>query len=300
MTPRHNLATNFTALGSRAGQFDHARQALSKIPGLQFRDGYRGEFSVGSQPAQVHLDPSDAIRIQMSVALPHPATATLTTNGRLPGNVRFARLDTGGALLADTQIDGVLHLATTFQQIRDGFQLALGRKKPAGRERSPFVPLENRQVQEALNQLKWEPDSIVVTDDAWELRPRVDAESVAVALQLDSETGDLCFRRTVLACLPTIETPQALACDDQALRLNAQLRWVRLARRNNQLVCEARLHPGLLQPAWLALTARAVAVACRHAQPPLRVLVDQESVAQTYLHVLCTRRKGGALADSQD
>ena len=268
---------------SRAAQ---VRAALAKIRGLELVDGYRGVLSVGSQFAELRLEPNDGIQVRFPISLPETPTAALVTNGQLPANVRFARNGHGDELLADTQVDGKKHLPETLRQIRGGIRAALRQTRKDAASTTTRRGLTKQQVQEALDEMKRDPESMVRHEDAWELRPTVPGESIPVRVELHSNGIELVMHRTILARLPPPASMQAAACADQALRFNSQLRLVRLAHSAGTLVCEARLHAGQLQPTSLATTARAVAFASRHVQLPLRVLAEQESVAQSYVELL--------------
>jgi len=268
-----------------------AQRALGKVRGVTFTGPYDALLTVGSRAARVQLEANDAIRVSLSAESRSSGMSALEVTHGLPGNTRFAMNGQGGRLYADTQLNGEVHMSETVRHIRSGMLTALGDRK-----RTRATPITREQVQEALERLPWNEQSVVEQDDGWELRPRVESEPTPVQMTLEST--DLRLFRVVLRTLPAPEDEAARAVADQALRFNAQLRHARLAVCDGQLVAEARLHGGLVHPVWLATTAFAVAVASRHVRTTLRILAEQSEIAELYTVTFCSTGEQTASEDA--
>jgi hypothetical protein len=162
---------------------------------------------------------------------------------------------------------------------------ALQRKAHAKHVPSPHA-VDREVLQVALAGLSWAEDGVVEQEDGWELRPRLRGKVVPVTMTIEPE--GLRLSRTVLQQMPEANTAEARAVADQAVRINARLRYARLAVSSGQLVAEARLDPRLIQSGWIESTACAVAVAARHATTPLRLLAEQRAIANPYITTFCS------------
>jgi hypothetical protein len=276
------LGRSLLTLGGRQAGADASR-VLSRIAGVGFAGGHEALFDLGPAVAEMNLAADGSLRLRAEVASPAHELDALSAGGLLPGNVRFARDRRGWSVVADTQINGAAHLPRTLQWIRAGMCRALDAEPPAPTEDSATI--ERGDLERALAQLPWAGEGVVEQDYGWELRPRVQGEVVPVRMTLDR--AEVCVTRVVLAW-PPARSPASTAVADQAVRFNNQLCHARLAARDGSLVAEARLHGGLVEPAWLGQAAYAVAQAARHAATPLRILAEQPLVAQTYLAVFCS------------
>jgi hypothetical protein len=177
-------------------------------------------------------------------------------------------------LLADTQVDGVAHLGATLREFKEGLACALGRETPA--EDAVAAETAQAQVEAAIARLNWGEDRLAKRDKGWEFRVRIRGETQAVGA-VAGKRADLRFFVPLLAVEPGNREVLAGA----ALQLNAELRLARYALAGDELLAEARLHAGILGPAWLAAAARAVAVAARHARR-LRLLAECPHVREWY------------------
>jgi hypothetical protein len=250
------------------------RRALSNVGGLTFKNAHEGEFKVGPYSARVRLEPDDRLRVLREIESPPPPREALEINAHLPGNVRFAA--TGGrmALLADTRLDGQLHLTSSLGEIGEGFRGALQRRPRPRRKARPITP---ESVQDALDKTGLCEDAIVRLDDGWELRPRIRGEVTPVRLAIEGQRLRI-GRVVVTGC--SLES--ALFVAWQALCSNARLRHARLAARGEAVLAETCLHAGLIESEWLAHAVRAVATAAHHTGVSLEILARDPEVARRF------------------
>ena len=271
----------------------HTHRALGKVRGVRLTGPSDGLLTVGDHAARVQVEANDAIRVSLSATRPSSSMSALQVTHDLPGNTRFALNGQDGRLFADTQLDGELHMTETFGNIRAGLLTALGSRK---KNRRRATPVTRELVQEALERMPWDGQGVVEQEDGWELRPRVEGEPTPVRMTIES--ASLRLFRVVLRSLPGPEQKAAGAVADQALRFNSRLRHARLSVCDGQLVAEAHLHGGLIDSAWLATTAFAVAVASRHVQTTLRILAEQPEVAELYTVMFCSTGEQSASEDA--
>ena len=271
---------------------------LAGVPGLSMHDVYRGTLAVGDRQAELRIEPHQWIDVRLTVDSAPSADDALRINQWLPGNVRYARALGSTALVADTQIDGVAHLALSIEEIRLGFSDALGSDCPsrvAGREaKSRSLPADEglQELQAALARLPFGEDGLVRRESAdgrgeWELRPRIQGEPVPVLL--DRLCGGARLHRTLLAKVPP-EHRRVIA--DQALRWNARYRFCRLSWCDEELVVETMLHEALVATKWLASAGLALAVVGREVRDVVETLAEDSRAASLYWNVLCDPRPG--------
>ncbi len=272
------------SLPRRKQRHDPAR-ALGKVDGVLYFGGHQGLISLDDETADLLVDVDGSIRVRADVTLPARLVEVLRATHRMPGNLRFARDRRGGALVADTRIDGAAHLPQTLERLRGAMTRTLHSGADAAVDLAAG-PIEYDAVREALAGVSWAGDGVVEQDDGWELRPRLRGDAVPVRMMIQPE--GVRFHRVVLHQLPGNETASLAAVAEQTLRINACLRHARLAVAEGQLVAEAILDPWVIQPDWLATAAYAVAVAARHATTTLRLLVEQSAVVETYIMVFCS------------
>jgi len=256
------------------GQRDRLRWLVEKIPGMVPTTSHRWQWSFQGYVAEVNVEPGDTIRILLDVPNPPQQNVALTVNRDLPGNLRFAQRARRFALLADTQLDGEMHLPRSFDAVKSGLLLAL-----AGRqcEKSP-QPLAAEDVQSAIDACQWPEDQVVQLENAWEFRPRLHGDATPVQVAVDGD--QLRLFRTVVSNFGSAIEQEAVA--DQALRFNDQLRHARLAVAGDALVAEARLHGEQLTPTWLEAASRAVAVAGLFTEEVLNILADNGEIAEFF------------------
>ncbi len=136
----------------------------------------------------------------------------------------------------------------------------------------------------ALTEIEWHGESIVRLDEGWEVRPRIVGTAVPVRVLL--EEAQLRLRSCVLKKLPSGRALEALA--ELGLRLNRRIRFARLSSSGGMLHVESLLDSGLIHPAGLSMSCRAVATAFLETRQPLRLLAEQELVALCYAEMFIT------------
>jgi hypothetical protein len=264
-----------------AARVQAVRDALSE-GGVNLTGSYTGELPAGSLTAQVTLETDDLLGVRSDVVADGDALALLERCAGLPGNVRFAAVDNGLQLAAETRIDGVAHLPRSLREISAGFSFALGQPIDKSTDADELPPGE--AVRAAVEQAKWSSDDAVETEQGWELRPRLEGTGVAVRVILG--TTSLIVQRPVLVSLPGgISGRAALR---HALACNVRVRFCRLAVSEGHLVAECGLRPGLVDGEWLTFTTRAVAAAARSVEPELRLLATEPTVAAAYAEMFLT------------
>ncbi|MBN1852633.1 MAG: hypothetical protein JW829_07905 [Pirellulales bacterium] len=286
-----NHQHEFTPMDQGARQ----RRLLSKIRGLTLENGYQGTFKVGSHAARLRIEPGDCLRVHHEVEDPPPPHVALEANYQLPGNVRFAASGGQTAVVADTRLDGELHLAGSFREIREGLRDALQmHRKPHLHRNGVITP---GQVQAALDGAGLDEEAIVRLDNGWEVRMRIRGESRAVRLVIEGRNLRI-SRVVVPSCHET--NHRAVAC--QALFFNARLRHARLARHKDTVVADTCLHSGLIDSIWLVHACRAVATAAFYCGTILEILASQPDVARSFENMfldtfdLCARKEPGSPA----
>jgi hypothetical protein len=254
------------------------RKGLAKVRGLRMFNPHRGCLAIGSLTASVAIEAS-LLHVSFEPNVVLSPFEALQASGDLPGNVRFAVWPGQLVVLADTQIEGAeAVLPEMFRWIIRGFRLASGTVPRArqGPKRDELVARD--RVEAALADSAFEEDAIVRHDHGWELRPRVRGEPVPVQATVDARG-----LRIYCELLSKGGEPHALsALAHQALRFNSQLRQCRLAAGGACIVAETRLHAPLIEPRWLAVAARAVAVASVHCRSRLEILAHRPEVAERY------------------
>lgn len=269
------MGTNLHLGCTPADQGARLRRLLSKIPGLTMKNGYEGRFTAGPYSGSLLIEPGDCLRVVHEVEDPPPPRQALKTNFQLPGNVRFAVVGGRMTVMADTRLDGELHLTGSFREISEGFRGALQSSWRPRRRRAEVITPEN--VQDALDKAGLEEEAVVRLDNGWELRPRIRGEAMAVRLAIEGH--DLRLSRVVVTgCLSASEPAVAF----HALCFNARLRHARLACSGDTVAAETRLHAGLIDPTWLTHAARAVVTAAHHSRTTLEILASQTEVARYF------------------
>jgi hypothetical protein len=286
----------FRLKASLNGDESRVQRALRKAEGLRMIAGDRGLLTAGEQVAEVRLEPNEQVRVSLSVPAPASRMQAVESIQAMPGNLRYALTEGGAALLADTQLDGQLHLSQSFREISDGLLQTRRAVAPARQETD--APLKKDRVQEVLQELDWKEGQVVEQEDGWELRPRLRGEAVPVQVRM--EQGGLRLFRVVLRRVPCGGEAASEPVADQTLRFNARLRHVRLAVGEGRLVAETRLHSGLVRATWLSTAAFAVAVAARHVETVLRILAGQPMVAGNYSAMFCSTGEQATSDDDVD
>jgi hypothetical protein len=289
-----------------------------RVRGLDGFDGYRGRLKCGRAVADVRIEPGDWIRVHLALgSFPLPPRDALAAGAVLPGNVRFAFRGGAACLVGDSRLDGMAHLPASLGEIRRalsrrgrGSLLPRQSSGGAGSTRSGAgragaarfeacrsgagraeAGLDAGKVQEILEDLPFGEDAVVRLEGGWELRPRLGEEPQPIRATI--EAGGFRLSRAFPWDPP--EGPAAEAVALEALRINDEIRFARLALDGGGLVAEATLHAGILDAPWVALAARAVCHAYRHALLPLGVL-HEPPVAAAYLRVHGPARAGASVA----
>jgi hypothetical protein len=272
-----------------SGAGDRLNKVLDKVPGLSMYDGCLGTLDLGDCQAEVLFEPPQWIRVSSSAAPFIDPEDALWRNYWLPGNVRYAGNAKRMRLLADTQVDAVLHLASCFEEIRQGMSSVINGKKkkhvkPDYSDASSGDADEavHQKLEIALKDLPFGENSIVHRKNShgygsWEIRPRIRGEAVPVLL--DELSNGVRLHRTILDAR---EQSQRAVVADQALCLNEQIRFCRFTSAGDELVVETLLHAGLLETYWLKSAALAVASVSHWAKDMLTALAQHEHAASWY------------------
>ncbi|MCH7891402.1 MAG: hypothetical protein IH921_07865, partial [Gemmatimonadetes bacterium] len=262
-----------------------AFESLPTARGLHWKDGFRGYLNTGERVAQVRLDATGAVRIRVDLDRRPAPPEALVLNAALPANLRVAGPAHRPHLLADIAPDQA-GFSRSLSEIRQGIRrnadgMGIGRRPPHG-ERRPYEHL--------FDQLRDGPGSLDVVDrdPGWELGLRFRGGRVAV--QVSPERNGLRLYRIVLkqAELSGVESGseglsvEGLSVNDLALRLNEDMRFVRLARIDAGVAVEARLSRALVDVERVVETASAIAVVSVEVGIPLRTLLQMEGVARCY------------------
>ena len=210
---------------------------------------------------------------------PAPADA-LVLNAALPANLRVAGPAHRRHLLADIPSDEAgfsRNLSEVRQGIRINVKGTARSRRPARGDRAPY--------EHVFDLLRGGDTSLDVVDrePGWELGIRVQGGRVPV--RVSPERSGLRLYRMVLkqADLSSVDSgPEGLSMTDLALRLNEDMRFVRLARVDAGVAVEARLSRALADVARVVETARAIAVVSAEVRVPLRFLMQMEGVARSY------------------
>ena len=286
--------TNFNLLTRLAGLSspDKTRlNGLGELEGLTMHSAFQGSFECGGTTAQVVMEPSDSITLRLRVKGSLAPERALGINHSLPGNLRYAAAQDGVCLLADLPFDGAADLRQSFGELRRVMALAVGTLKNLLAEDGlpspsqidmdglgrPSSACDETMLAQAIDGLQWPADSIVRHDQAWELRPKVQGQSVPVRLEIVQGQVQI---HTVVLQLAECEQLEAVA--HQALRENALLRGARLAEANGAIVAETRVGETMLAPRLLADAVTAVAVAKARTAAVLEALTNEPELARWY------------------
>jgi hypothetical protein len=261
---------------------DAIRRHFEKLSGMIFVSEYRWMWNVANGAADVAVEPDGAVRVELPVPEPKSVVVAMEGNHALPGNLRFAGAG-ASMLVADSLVDGHVHLPRSFAELEAGMTLALG-----GEETPPNgEPLAHEIVAAAIDGGQWREGEIVELPKGWELRPRVRGRVTAVTAMI--ENSELRIHRRIVAAQNESSNYACLCA--QALRFNEQLRHARLALRDRELVAESRLNSEQIAPQWIETAVWAVAVACRHTEDILGILADDDRVAELYADVFSDAQK---------
>jgi len=261
------------------------------------RRGFAGTLRVGRSHARLRVVAGEWIVVWLPLDPATIAGAALGSSRELPACVRHVLEGRGRALLAETAVDGVLHLPESLAELGEGLRRAIARKPAA------VVPVErpgDERVGEAVRgaraALALDPtDAVEVAGGRWELRPRAGALSVAV--RVESEPGGVRLSHEVSRT--RCEGLARAALETEVLRRNAAVRFCRLIATDGGLVVESRLRGALVTGEWIARAARRIAAAVHAHQAPLRVLAADPRVARTYAAVFPSRLEPTALATEE-
>ena len=256
-----------------SGDSDRLSKAMAEVVGLSIHEDYRGTLDLGKAQAEVRFEPHQWLRISVAVDAPPDPHDALRNNHWLSGNLRYAGSSKHMMLVADTQVNGVAHLAASLEEMRRGMADALGGQvwlrqiKSADGEKQAWAPDEpgQQKLETELNSLPFGPDSLVRRLSArgcglWEIRPRI--QSNVIPVLLDQLSDGVRLHRTLVSKPPTAHRD---AINDQALRLNKQIRLCRLAWCGDELVAETLLNAELIETPWLTSATMAVAAASHDA-----------------------------------
>ena len=284
------------------------RRALRRIPGLELPEPHRGSLKCGRQKATFLVESGGWIRIELPLGSKRQrqARAALELNGSLAGNVRHAGPSGQLSVVADTRVDGTVHLEESLEEIQDSLRRATGHRVRGNPTKSStkidkddknHKEIDNNNdsndrlegafdpaaVQERLEALGWGEGSVVQLESGWELRPRIGG--AVVPLRVTAERRRLRLHRTVMKSLR--DGPSARAVLEQALRFNDEWRLARLSLIDDALVVESGLHQGQMDAEWIRVAARAVATAYRHCLSKLETLDRDTELSRHYGFFFC-------------
>ena len=243
--------------------------------GVEMFDAYTGRLAAGGMDVRLRVEHEDLVHLAIPVDESARAGRGDGAKPRASGQSPL-RAGSSGHVAAGR------HTSRRRRAPRRHLPRIQGRTGPCPRPgdrrrtRQPPRSAAKAQIEAAIARLNWDEDRLAKRDEGWEFRVRTRGEVQAVGRRsqpasrspfLRSDPGRGAGNREVLA--------------GAALQLNAELRLARYAPAGDELVAEARLHAGILGPQWLAATARAVAVAARHARR-LRLLAECPHVREWY------------------
>lgn len=245
----------------------------------------RGRLPLATGTAiDVRFDGDERLRLSADGACGSPLEA-LERSWGFAGNLRFGLFLRRTSLVADlprdVDADGLAHVARAFEAALAGIPQAV----------------EPADLNEALSELvKRLGDAAVVLANGFELRPRIQGTVVPVraeGIRLANKDKTLRLRTPLAfegrAAGSLLELAPAVrnAVVDFALRRNLDVRFARLALdADRRLVAEACLAAKDWNVERVLDTARAVAVLCHGSRDLVRLLTEQDAVAEEYAAAL--------------
>ena len=256
------------------------RDTLHKMPAVTWRNAFEGSLCVGGGSAELKLEHGEWLAFCLPLAEPAAPLAALSAQRAASGNVRQAILAGRRVAMAETQLDGVVHLPRSVAEIAAGLKSLADGTPLASPTDKPLADLTD-----AIDGLAYSADDIVRIDKVFELRLRVQGKLSPVRVSPEVESARI--ERVVLDELPAGKAAEAIAYE--ALRINATLRLARLSIRRGQLIAETRLHAQQLSATWLQKGAEAVAVAAHYAHTPLTMLARNPALVECYGDLFLSR-----------
>lgn len=253
---------------------ERRRALLNAASELDWLTADRAEIELADRTASIHYEPAGDLRFAVSLdeSMIDPCMA-LELSRRLPGNLRYARIQNQHQLVADLPSDTSADSINRYVEAAEA--ACLGEVSEA--DHGDWEPETASQLLRALG---GDDDPLVETDDGWECRPRVGGHPVAVRINLHE--GRLHCWRTVLRLPAQQSGNHESAVGLEALRFNGQIKHARFSRDGDHWVAEAWLVDGTGDRRMLADAVRAVAVAERRAHPALTILATDHQVAAAY------------------
>ena len=256
------------------------RDTLQKMPGVTWDNGFEGALCVGAGAAELKLEHGEWLAFRLPLAEPSTPLEAVSEHRAASGNVRHAIFARRRVAMAETQLDGVVHLphsvagiAAGLRSLAEGLPLASPTDKPLA------------DLTDAIAGLPYGADDIVRIDKVFELRLRVQGKLSPVRVSPEVESARI--ERVVLDELPAGKAAEAIAYE--ALRINSALRLARLSIRRGQLIAETRLHAQQLSATWIQMGAVAVAVAAHYAHTPLTMLARNPALVECYAELFLSR-----------
>lgn len=287
---------------ARAAQAQRLGEVLEATPRVFMdrdpqRRSFAGTLRVGRRQASLVVGGGEWIAVRLRLDDATLAAASLVEPRELPGCVRHALEGHERVLLAETAVDGTLHLPESLAELGEGLRRAIAPKPAAV---VPVEPPDDERVGEAVRgacaALSLDPtDAVEVAGGRWELRPR--AGALRLAVRVESEPGGVRLSHEVSRT--RCEGLARAAVETEVLRRNTAVRFCRLIAPDGGLVVESRLRDALVTGEWIARAARRIAVAVLHHQAPLRVLAADPRVARLYAAVCPSRLEPTALVTEE-
>lgn len=256
-------------------------EAAWEVPNVVWQESWCGRFATARGEAALRVGARSA-RLRVPAAR-QTATGALRANAYLPANVRYSGPRHESHLVADAWIDPEALPASVL-----GFRVGVRRVRPQRKSWSPVEVGEEGACTELLDDMARSGADIdvVPTPPGWEVGPRVRGRRVAVRLSPEPD-GLRCYRTVLatndLAAGGAPDCHESIA--DAALRMNANIRWVRFAIHDSGLAVEARLPAPVLDLPRLIETVQAIAVVSRELEPRLQLLMQHPDVARCYARI---------------
>jgi hypothetical protein len=265
------------------------RERLECVPGFSFDDDYRGKIEVAGTPIHFRIEPGYWLRLYATIASAEPGDA-LRQNLDLTGNIRWAKGASGTQIVADMQLSDVSAFPIRLQELAVAMECIAHPREPTIRispSATEALASDKKSLGLMLSKLSTGNSALVERDEGWELRTRV--AGVAVSVEVVAETTHVRVRAPVLACLPGGIRGQAVI--EQALRSNAQLRFIRLSLTPAVSICVETCSCGpAADEHWLEFAIRQVTHGRHAAGEVLSILAEHEAIAGWSLALVAGRQ----------
>lgn len=256
---------------------------LARLPGVALGSGHEGRLGDQRDGIALRVESDESVQIWHEIDRSMLAEEALAICGQLPGSLRIAHLQQRCILTAEIPTQSESQLLDSLAEIRQGVDDVRSASPCRDEQREP---IGDDVVEKALAESNLSKDDVVRCEWGWELQVRMMGDVVGVRLTTGGR--GLRLHRKLLdgaALDGAVGEFSRCAAALQALRLNAQLRFARLAIDGSALVVESRLHRRLAEGKFITHAARAVAVAHQHAGPSIEILAREGEVAKRFVEL---------------